>query len=197
MSKELIQDIKQPKRPLAEVLPTREAPVAERPLRQGAGEAVPTSRFRPPRRRGRSLGLIIFIILVIGLPLFYFSSQWLASAQVLVKQKRTVIALNSELVRAVALPTEPTTDLSGKLGFEVMTVSSSDSISVPAAEKKQVSEKASGKIVIVNRYSQRPQKLVASTRFESVPGGKIYRIKDEVSVQIGRASCRERVYVLV
>ena len=180
MNKALIQDIKQPKRPLAEVLPTREAPLPERPTR--VAEAAPATRLNLPRRRGRSLGLIIFLILIIGLPLFYFSSQWFASAQVLVKQKRTVITLNSELVRAVALPAEPTTDLSGKLGFEVMTVSASDSIAVPAAEKKQVSEKASGKIVIVNRYSQRPQKLVASTRFESSPGGKIYRIKDEISV---------------
>lgn len=54
-------------------------------------------------------------------------------------------------------------------------------VSWPATGKKQVSLKASGKIIIFNAYSSGSQALVAGTRFKS-PDGKIFRLVSKTTV---------------
>ncbi|MBI2100405.1 MAG: hypothetical protein HYT47_00030 [Candidatus Vogelbacteria bacterium] len=164
MSKELIQDIKQPKRRLAEVLPA-------------AGRAA---RPRPRDRRRRTTGWLIITVLIIFLPLVYFVSQSFAEAVVTVKPKQAVLTLDDTL-RAVTRPSDDLTRPEAPIGYETMTVQATDSVTVTAGEKKAVSLRASGQITVFNRYSSRPQKLIANTRFEAA-SGKIYRIKDEIMV---------------
>src|SRR3989344_1560274 len=51
----------------------------------------------------------------------------------------------------------------------------------PATGKSKVSQKASGKIRIVNAYSSEKQTLVATTRF-AAPDGKIFRLDNQILV---------------
>lgn len=57
----------------------------------------------------------------------------------------------------------------------------SDTVSVPASQKKQVDAKASGTITIHNTALTTPQRLIKNTRFES-KDGNIYRIRESVVV---------------
>jgi len=159
MGKELIQDIKQPKRRLAEILP--------RPARAPSESVVyPTPRSTSGGAR-RHRGLIWFFVLLIifGLPLAYFGSQFFARAQVIVTPKKATLELNQTL----------------QLSFETMTVQTTEQTIVAVSGKQMVAERASGQILITNRYSTRPQRLVAKTRF-AAPDGRIYRISQEVIV---------------
>ncbi|MBI4136040.1 MAG: hypothetical protein HY481_00605 [Candidatus Vogelbacteria bacterium] len=168
MNKELIQDIRQPKRRLAEILPAGGRDRA----------AVSASPVRRPRRR--TTGWLIIAVLIIVLPLVYFISQSFAKVVVTVRPKQTILTLNDTL-QAIALPVEAAVILETKVGYETMTIQATDSVAITATEKETVALRASGQILVVNRYSSRPQKLIANTRFETA-NGKIYRIKDEIIV---------------
>ena len=52
---------------------------------------------------------------------------------------------------------------------------------VEATAEKEVSQKASGKIIIYNNYSTVSQRLINNTRFEA-NSGKIYRINSSIVV---------------
>ncbi len=51
----------------------------------------------------------------------------------------------------------------------------------PASGRSNVSEKATGKLLIYNAYSSQKQTLVVNTRFET-PDGKIFRLQSQVDV---------------
>jgi len=61
------------------------------------------------------------------------------------------------------------------------TSSKSSSLPFPATGKKQVSNKASGKMTIYNSYSSDAQTLVKDTRFLS-PDGKIFKLVKQITV---------------
>lgn len=65
--------------------------------------------------------------------------------------------------------------------FIVASSSMSKTKSLSLSESKKVEAKASGNIVIYNKYDSEPQKLIKNTRFES-SNGKIYRINQSVTV---------------
>lgn len=173
MNKELIQDIKQPKRRLAEILP-------KGPKGGGPGDTIPVYPTSRGRGRGRRIGWFLIVLIILGLPFVYFASQFLAEATVIVTPKETILTLDATL-QSVALPVETETDLASKIGYQTMTVEAIEQTTVAASEKKMVSERASGRIIIVNRYSPRPQKLVVRTRFQTVDG-RIYRLLEETTV---------------
>jgi hypothetical protein len=69
----------------------------------------------------------------------------------------------------------------GELQYDSLVFSESSSKKVPGTSEEDVSVKASGKVIVYNKYSTTPQKLITNTRFESTDG-KIYRIADAVSI---------------
>jgi hypothetical protein len=69
----------------------------------------------------------------------------------------------------------------GNVRFEIMKLTDSASMSVPAVGTEKVDKKASGTIVIYNGYSSSPQRLVARTRFKSLDG-KIFRIDKDITI---------------
>lgn len=69
----------------------------------------------------------------------------------------------------------------GKLRFEVLPLRETAEVVIAANATKKVTERASGKLVIYNAFSERPQRLIKNTRFES-PDGLIYRIGSSVTV---------------
>jgi len=64
---------------------------------------------------------------------------------------------------------------------EIFSISKNFTFSFAATGKKNVQQKAEGKIAIYNSYSSDAQALVTGTRFTS-PDGKIFRLKDKVTV---------------
>jgi hypothetical protein len=62
-----------------------------------------------------------------------------------------------------------------------MQVDLTESSTAPATGQKTVTAKASGKIVVYNNYSDKTQRLIKNTRFQS-PTGKIYRINESITV---------------
>ncbi|MEK7552503.1 MAG: hypothetical protein AAB505_00110 [Patescibacteria group bacterium] len=157
MNKELIQDIKQPKRRLSDVLPKApETKISDDPL---------DPNVKPRRRRSRVVGGVVIVLILIALPVAYFASQALATAVIKVTPKQLVLSVDDSL----------------KMPFETMTIRATTEKTIVGAEKKSVSDRASGQIIVTNRYSSQAQRLVANTRFQTA-AGKIYRIKDDLSV---------------
>lgn len=69
----------------------------------------------------------------------------------------------------------------GALGFAVMKVELTETKEIPASGSKEVTKKASGKIIVYNNHSAKTQRLIKNTRFQS-PSGKIYRINQNIDV---------------
>lgn len=67
------------------------------------------------------------------------------------------------------------------LPLEVLRAEESKSKMIKAAGIEKIEKKASGRIKIFNAFSSQSQTLIANTRFET-PDGKIYRIKDAVTM---------------
>ena len=67
------------------------------------------------------------------------------------------------------------------LSFETMTMEYSLQKILPSTSTQYVEKKASGRIMIYNKYDSKPLSLKEETRFET-PDGKIYKTKDRVVV---------------
>ncbi|HSE34666.1 MAG TPA: hypothetical protein VLB83_00955 [Candidatus Paceibacterota bacterium] len=115
-----------------------------------------------------AIGVAILIVTVL------VGGEFFARATVTVQPKTYAIVIDQKLSAAK----EPNSDA---LGFSVMAVDLEESMQVPATGSKTVTAKASGKIVIYNNYSTKPQRLIKNTRFQS-PAGKIYRISESVNI---------------
>lgn len=68
-----------------------------------------------------------------------------------------------------------------ELPLEVMQLSREEEGTAPAMGKKQVSRRASGRIVIYNAFTSQPQNLISGTRLET-PDAKIYRIDKPITI---------------
>ena len=176
MAKDLIEDIKRPKRSLQDVLPAT-TPATSKPADPVILPAQ-YGRSRPSRTGRHRWSIILLIILVVAIVVIYFVSITFGQAIVTVTVRRSPLTV-SGTYRTVNLPNE--TASSTVLGFQTMVVQGRESITVPAGEAVAVSERASGKIVITNRHSQKAERLVTNTRFESLDG-KIYRIQTPILI---------------
>jgi len=65
--------------------------------------------------------------------------------------------------------------------YEVIKLTGSKTVSMPATGEEAVELKASGKIIVYNNFSSEPQRLIVRTRFET-PEGLIYRIPESIVV---------------
>ena len=68
-----------------------------------------------------------------------------------------------------------------KLRFETLPINESSEIVIPADTTKKVSERATGTIIIYNNFSDKTQRLIKNTRFET-KNGLIYRIGASIIV---------------
>lgn len=82
--------------------------------------------------------------------------------------------------------------LDKKISLETIQLEAEKQKTVSANGTKNVETKASGQIVVYNRFSSEPQTLVKNTRFET-PDGKIYRTNKSISVP-GMGSAETTVY---
>lgn len=164
----MFQDIRMPRKSLREVLPKGASEKIKKARRVEPEEAI-TSRPRVRSyRKPRSHKLIwLAIVLVLMVAAGFFFSKAFATVLVEVTPKQYEVALNSS---AFTVPYESVTILPIK---EAKTVTAKLGTGVP--------KKASGTIVIYNNYNNKPQTLIANTRFQAA-SGKIYRISKQVTV---------------
>ncbi|MCH7756715.1 hypothetical protein IIC45_01365 [Patescibacteria group bacterium] len=117
-------------------------------------------------------GLVLIGALIIIL--FFLFSFLFTGAQVVTFPKYEKVVVNGDFTAStdVALSSLP---------YDIMTLELTESQSVVATGREEVSLKASGKIVIYNNYNTAIQRLIRNTRFET-PLGLIYRINESIVV---------------
>jgi hypothetical protein len=161
-----------------EMFPTRrhdDDPDEPIPARRASTDGI----YRDPRTRYRTqdshIGTWAFIgtivVLVVGAVLLTYVFN---RATVTILPKHQNIEVNQTY-------TFTTTESEGNVRFILATSTISKTKSLPLSETKKVQSKASGKIVIYNKFDASPQKLIKNTRFESA-SGKIYRINESITV---------------
>ncbi len=120
--------------------------------------------------------MIWLIAIICLLALFFSISILFSSATVIISPKIQNISFDNDLYTAKT----NSTGLS-EISFEVLNIKQQVGEIVEATEEKEVSQKATGKIIIYNNYSSVSQRLINNTRFEA-KNGKVYRINSSVIV---------------
>jgi len=164
-----------PKRSLRDLLPKGEA---KRPAPPEYGRPIGSgTRFKPRRFPWKVYGGII--ILVIILAGGYAISKAVATATITVtpRQQKLSVDANITAVRTVTTVSGSSTPLI----FDVITIEDMQSSMVPSGGTENVEKKASGKIIVYNDFSEKVEKLIKNTRFQT-PDGKIYRIQEGISI---------------
>lgn len=118
--------------------------------------------------------IMSFLIFAIATAFFYVFLSKISSTVVNISPFSETVEVDSRL-RAYADPA-----ITG-LSFETMQLSVEDSVKVIPTGISSGGQKSSGKIMVYNNYSNVPQKLIATTRFETKEG-KIFRIKEAIVV---------------
>jgi hypothetical protein len=141
----------------------------------------PKAKKEPPQYvpgfdKGRKKQWIFGTIIAILIAIFVVSMMTVfASATINIAPKNQNIEVDTKIAGIVGEATENT------VRYEVIKLSDSKTVSVPATGEEAVELKASGKIVIYNNFSTEPQRLITRTRFET-PEGLIYRISESVVI---------------
>lgn len=121
---------------------------------------------------------IFFVLVVLGGGVWGYDT-YLGRAAVAIDFKQTPFTWNGTFSASTS---SSAVDLAAnKLPAELFSEDKNVLVLVPATGKGNGSQKASGQITIFNSYSDRPQMLVATTRFQT-PEGKIYRLDKTVRV---------------
>ena len=120
---------------------------------------------------------VIWLIAIICLLALFFGISIIFSSATVIVTPRTEKINFSDDIYPAKLNSSGAADLS----FEFLKVKQTASETIDATEDKEVSQKATGKIVIYNSYSTAPQRLINNTRFEA-NNGKVYRINSSVVV---------------
>jgi hypothetical protein len=134
------------------------------------------SHVNKPRWNKIGLWFVVIISCILGLALI---SSFFHNAKVDIKIKE----ITSDVDTSVNMVRK---DESGSLPFEIVSLSKEMRENVPTNGEKQVSIKASGKVVIYNKNTV-AQKLISQTRLEA-PNGKIFRISATITVPAGKKS---------
>ena len=135
-------------------------------------EDIVVEEVNVPRSSSRRLLLwgvaVLFVILLI-----VALSTSFTGARIRITPKTQLVTVHTEFTASRGE--------TGKLGFQALPISETDELVIPADTLKKVSERATGTITIFNAFSDKPQRLIKNTRFET-PAGLIYRIGTSVTV---------------
>ncbi len=133
-----------------------------------------SERMSTPRKKKRKNNTLVFVASV----LLFFSAAFLlysflrpTKAIVEVVPTLKEVSLAEDYIHVAYKEPEP-----GQLGFRVLENSFVDSIDLEADKNEYSEEKASGILTVYNNYSNKSQRIIRNTRFQS-PDGKIYRVK--------------------
>jgi len=119
--------------------------------------------------RGVLWGAAFMFLVLLG----FAVATGLSGATITVTRKTALVEVNHEFVASKGN--------TAKIALQTMTLTESTETVIPADTTKKVTERASGRIIIYNNYSEKPQRLVKHTRFSN-PEGLVYRISESVIV---------------
>jgi hypothetical protein len=128
--------------------------------------------FPKSRRKNFIFGTIIAILIavfIVGMMTVF------SSATIDITPKSEQVNVDTQITGMVGETVGDT------VRYEVIKLSESKTVSVPATGEEAAEIKASGKIIIYNDFSIEPQRLIVRTRFET-PDGLIFRIPESVVV---------------
>lgn len=133
--------------------------------------------FDPNARRGGKMKYVYYAVgLILGIVLISFLfSIFFGGAEVTVHPKEDSLTVSGQFHAVASNPKQ------GELQYDLMTLESLLTKTVPATGSEQAEVKASGQIIIYNDFNTSPQRLIRNTRFET-PEGLIYRIDKSVVV---------------
>lgn len=120
-------------------------------------------------KRALLWGTAFLFLILLGVAL----STSFTGATVKVTPKTRQVSVNQELTAERAE--------GAAFRFIAMPISETAETTLPADTLKRVSERATGTIVIYNNFSEKPQRLIKNTRFET-KDGLIYRIASSVTI---------------
>ncbi len=144
------------------------------------GPAIKTSRRTItilPSLSSKIVALFIFISFVaVSLAMAFM----LPRADINVILKKEVAAYDFEFIADKSL--SKIDAVNNKIPAEKIEIASEESGNYPATGKKHVQKKASGEITVFNEYSSSPQRIVSTTRFLSKTDGKLFRVKEAVTI---------------
>lgn len=178
---ELLYKSKRPERVERVERPERVAPVVRKDIeiKKVVSDPTPAEDFSykydydEPVKRSKKVLYFSVGILIIA---FVFGiSALFKSADIEITPKNEIVSVNE------SFKAQKDTSTNGGLVYQIVTTTKDVEKTVPASEETNVERKASGRIVIYNNYSSVPQKLIATTRFET-PEGLVYRTKSDVLV---------------
>ncbi|MBI2120951.1 MAG: hypothetical protein HYT94_05005 [Parcubacteria group bacterium] len=156
--------------------PIDSSPIFEKMKQHNKDRESFSDEFSNSKRNGgkKLIGQILLFLATIGGLGAFFYGIFFYDAVVSVTPKSADVALLNQgfVAGGNATSTVP---------LHLMTLSGEESTELTATGEKNVSTKASGKIVIFNDFDSRSQRLVKNTRFQTTDG-KIYRINESVEV---------------
>lgn len=137
-------------------------------------DELPQLPRRKPRKARRHLWLIGGAVVLACATFTVLISTVFAGASITVYPRVETVSLPASIQAQLNAPV-------GVLSYQNLSITKSASQTAPAQGTQHVSRAASGVITISNTYSAASQRLIANTRFVA-PDGKIYRIRDSVTV---------------
>lgn len=169
-----LQDIRpaQPRRerPAAnDLAPAREPRVVEREESDVIDVRVVDGNKQ--KRKTILLGFLIFFVIAGGVLAI---SQLLSGVELTVNPRYREPNVNATIV-AKKVPQ------AGELSYEIMTLEATGERQVSATGEETVVEQAKGTILVYNRHSTEPIRLITNTRFEAADG-KLFRLQESIVV---------------
>jgi hypothetical protein len=120
---------------------------------------------------------MLWLVALVSVVFFLFAlSSLFTKAEVKVNPKIEDMVLNENLSAS-----KDSNSSNGILSFNLMVVSGTENKNIQASGKKDVSEKATGMVVIYNIFSSSSQALSVDTRLEG-SNGKIYKTQEKTIV---------------
>ncbi len=104
----------------------------------------------------------------------------LPKADIAISLKTEIAPYDFEFIADESL--EKIDAVNSKIPLQKIEVASEESETYPATGKKHMQEAASGEITVFNEYSSTPQRIVATTRFLSKEGDKLFRTNEAVTI---------------
>ncbi|OGF68577.1 hypothetical protein A3H65_03160 [Candidatus Giovannonibacteria bacterium RIFCSPLOWO2_02_FULL_45_14] len=181
----LMRDIaSKPSRLPPRVVEERTAKMAAIPVKKkAAAKEIPLGKLPEIKKEGRKFGLpklkstLILLGAVIILAAIGIFAISLAEVRVSVAPRQVSMDVDANI--------EASSNAASAVSLEIISVEDTVELGGSIEKTSSGTEKASGQIIIFNAYSTAEQALVATTRLEA-PGGKIYRIKNSITLPGGK-----------
>lgn len=130
----------------------------------------------------RTLLMFVALVVVIGLAVGFGVAilSKISSAVVKITPRQELADVDSR-IKASRPQNGESAKADNGLTFEITRLEKEEARAVIATGVAADGKKASGQIIVYNKYSSAPQPLIVNTRFEA-PDGKVYRIKERIIV---------------